>query len=534
MMFYGYKLAQVLFVLLILASILYFSLQNYINMKKNVLFLFILLSFAMSSFAQTSNLVVFSEDLNPFYLVVNGIKQNTTPQTNVKVTDIKTQDNAVMVIFKDASLGTVKQDFYFHDMGVEVTAKISKTSKGFKLRHFGEVSLEEATPSTNQFTTSYQNSESSTETNENEVEEPVKITPKPTEELTTTTFTASPKVTSTSPKNTSTATASNGALQMSYKWVAGSKHMFVANQIDDVTTSVMGMNMKDQFKSTTKFLLHINTVDTKGNASGNLFLIDYKVVDSKGRILATLANVPSTAIKSEFKVDNKGNFTFTKKITLVTSLQGNALVYANTSDNSISLGGQVDNVKVDVYAEFDSKTGSLKAGYSIKDTQPVKQITLKVDENTDVVDVLPYDYLNMLVLPDGSVHQGDKFQSNVGIYTIDIIAKNVNANVAQLNYKMNSDKSKNMFGSSATMQSESTTLSTGMPNMSQMMDEMSDDDKKDVDLAKGMMPSMNMDFDSFFDVKTGMFSAVKGYLNTSYNAMGFKVEVVSNLDMKKF
>lgn len=503
-------------------------------MKKNVLFLFIYLCFAMSSFAQTSNLVVFSEDLNPFYLVVNGIKQNTTPQTNVKVTDIKTQDNAVMVIFKDPALGTVKQDFYFHDMGVEVTAKITKTSKGIKLRYFGEVSLEEANSSANQYTTSFQNSENPTQNNQIEVEEPVKMTPKSTEEFTATPLTATPKTTSTPPKNTSTpTTVSNGELQMNYKWVAGSKHTFVSNQIDDVSTSVMGMSMKDQFKSTTKFLLQINTVDTKGNASGNLYLIDYKVVDSKGKVLATLANLPSKAIKSEFKVDNKGNFTFAKKITLVTSVQGNALVYANTSDNSLSVGGQVDNVKVDVYAEFDVKTGSLKAGYSIKDTQPVKQITLKVDENTDVVDVLPYDYLNMLVLPDGSVSQGDKFQSNVGIYTIDIIAKNINTNVAQLNYKMSSDKSKNMFGSSVTMQSENTTMSTGMPNMNQMMDEMTDEDKNDIDLAKGMMPSITMDFDSFFDVNTGMFSTIKGYLSTSYNAMGFKMEVVSNLDMKR-
>ena len=88
-------------------------------MKKIILFFGLLFVCTLSSWAQTSNLVVFSEDLNPFYLVVNGIKQNATAQTNVKVTDLKTTDNAVMVIFEDKALGTVKQNLYFTDMEVE-------------------------------------------------------------------------------------------------------------------------------------------------------------------------------------------------------------------------------------------------------------------------------------------------------------------------------------------------------------------------------------------------------------------------------
>jgi hypothetical protein len=73
-------------------------------MKKFILLFSISIVFVMNSWSQTSNLVVFSEDLNPFYLVVNGIKQNATPETNVKVTNIKTPDNALMVIFQDKAL----------------------------------------------------------------------------------------------------------------------------------------------------------------------------------------------------------------------------------------------------------------------------------------------------------------------------------------------------------------------------------------------------------------------------------------------
>lgn len=488
------------------------------------------MGFMMSSWAQTSNLVVFSEDLQPFFLVVNGIKQNTTAQTNVKVTDLRTTDNALVVIFQDKTLGTIKHNIYFLEMGVEVTAKITKTAKGYKIRHFGEVPLEEATPSANQYTTSFQNAELIAPSETPIIETPVAstpvVTPKPK---------APGPILNPKPKTTSTTSSvtSGSAVNMHYKWVAGKKYTFVANQTDQVTTSMMGMNMKDQFKGTTKFLMSINSVDAKGNAMGILYLLDYKVVDSKGRVLASLTNLPASAIKSDFKVDAKGNFTFVKKLILLTTAQGNALVYANATDNSIAIGGQEENVNVNVYAEFDAKTGALKAGYTIRENQPVKSVTIKVDENTDEVDVLPYDYLNLLELPEGEVKQGDSFKVNTGIYTVDVLAKNISNGVAQLNYKMETDKAKSIAGSSANAQSENSSMTMEMPNMEQMMSDMSAEDKRDMELTKQMMPTMTMDFDCFFDSNAGMFSAVKGVLTTSYNAMGLKMEVVSNLEMKK-
>ncbi|MFY7987468.1 MAG: hypothetical protein ACOVNP_01200 [Flavobacterium sp.] len=490
-------------------------------MRKLLFILSISLGFVMMSWAQTSNLVVFSEDLEPFFLVVNGIKQNTTAQTNVKVTDLKTSDNAVMVIFQDKALGTVKQNLYFTDMGVEVTAKITKTSKGYKLRYFDEVPLSEAEPaSANQYTTSFQT--------EDEIPEivPVAHDPVAVAPATTTTVTqpAAP-----APKAAPTA----AAVDFTYKWAVGKKYTFVASQIDNVSTSMMGMNMKEQFNSKTKFLMSITSVAANGNATGMLHVLDFSVTDSKGRVLATLANVPSGAIKSDFKVDTNGNFTFLKKISLVTTAQGNALVFANATDNSLSVGGQSESIKVAVYAEFDAKSGGLKTGYTIKEAQPVKQITLKVDEDTDIIDVLPYDYLTLLALPEGKVQQGDQLQANAGIYTIDVLAKSISNGVAQLNYKMSSDKNKNPFASSATMQSENSSLSAGMPNMNQMMSEMSIEDQQSVALTKQVMPNLTMDFDSFFDYNVGMFTRVQGIMTTNLNTMGVKMEVVSNLELKK-
>jgi hypothetical protein len=74
--------------------------------------------------AQENHLIIFSEDLNPFYAYVNGVKQNVEAQTNVKET-----------------IPTLDKNLYFEPMGMANTIKITETRKGFKLRFFGQVPL---------------------------------------------------------------------------------------------------------------------------------------------------------------------------------------------------------------------------------------------------------------------------------------------------------------------------------------------------------------------------------------------------------
>ncbi len=90
---------------------------------------------------QTSNIVIFAEDATPFYAIVNGIKQNAEPETNVKITGLTNPANQIKVIFKDANIPTLDKQIYFQEMNVEATVKIANTKKGYKLRYFGEVSM---------------------------------------------------------------------------------------------------------------------------------------------------------------------------------------------------------------------------------------------------------------------------------------------------------------------------------------------------------------------------------------------------------
>lgn len=109
------------------------------NLRKLALLAVILLS-AFTSFAQSNNnLVVFSPDGDKFTLIVNGLRQNEKPETNVKVTGLIAPNYKVRVLFENANLAPIDQNVYMMDGGENVTNKeftymIAKSKKGMKLK----------------------------------------------------------------------------------------------------------------------------------------------------------------------------------------------------------------------------------------------------------------------------------------------------------------------------------------------------------------------------------------------------------------
>ena len=346
------------------------------------------------------------------------------------------------------------------------------------------------------------------------------------------------------------------ATELNYNWSTGAAYHFSAKVTDDVNTTMMGMTMADQFKTTTDFVLHIQSVDASGTATAILYLVSFKVVDSKGNILASLNDIPQKAIKSDVTVDKKGNFTFLKKIYMITSASSNVLVYGKADQNSVSAGGQAGNMKVDAYAEFDPKTGTLKAGYSVKEIKNTTEVSVKLTEETDMVDVLPYDFLELLALPDGNVNLNDEVIAQAGMYKMKVKVVDLANNIATMNHTMSTDKSADMFDGSASgtngdgssmfdmnmdtdfedggedMDMDFDSMGMGM-NMGTGMGDtgMTSEDQAAMGMSKGMAPDMTCDVTSKFDYSKGMFDKVYGTVNTKINTMGVKITVDSRLEM---
>ncbi|MBN2668841.1 MAG: DUF4476 domain-containing protein [Bacteroidales bacterium] len=106
---------------------------------------FILMIFNLK--AQNSNMIVFSEQGETFYLVINGVKQNQQPQTNVKVTGLNADAYQVKIIFEKTLTNQKEFDknIYFNTKGEEYTYSIKLNKKGlYALKYVSQVPLAQA------------------------------------------------------------------------------------------------------------------------------------------------------------------------------------------------------------------------------------------------------------------------------------------------------------------------------------------------------------------------------------------------------
>lgn len=112
-------------------------------MKKTMLFLGLML-FAFSVRSQTTNAIVFTENGEKFTAILNGLRQNDKPETNVKITGLNAEFYKLKVIFDNTALGEKNFNMALQ-FGTETTYSIRKNNKGeYVLRFLSSVPLAEA------------------------------------------------------------------------------------------------------------------------------------------------------------------------------------------------------------------------------------------------------------------------------------------------------------------------------------------------------------------------------------------------------
>ena len=324
------------------------------------------------------------------------------------------------------------------------------------------------------------------------------------------------------------------ATELNYNWKANTAFNFTATVVDNISTSAMGMNINEKYVTTVDFTLFIQAVQSNGTATGRLYLTNFNVKNSAGVSVASLLNLPKDVVKSEFQVDKKGNFTFLKKVYLVTTPTSNVIVYGNASENGANAGMQVGDEKVDAYAEFDPKTGKLKAGYTVTTIKIPKKVTVKENEESDEIDLFPYDFLSCMAVPEGDLNVNDRFEVKAGMYKVNGIVKSAVSPLMVIEENISTDKNADMFQGSANVQSgdgsEQFTME-GFGGESQM--ELTEEDQQAMAMTKAASPNMDGKLTTTFDYVNGMFSSIKGNINTSIDLMGVSTKVNSVIEMKR-
>jgi hypothetical protein len=118
--------------------------------KLSTTLLLIMLAFA-GAYAQNNNLVVFSNNGEKFTLILNGVRQNATPETNVKVTGLNAANYKAKIIFEKKNLFDIDQNVYLmsggdHGKDTEYTYDIIEKKGSYKLRWMSEAPINATAP----------------------------------------------------------------------------------------------------------------------------------------------------------------------------------------------------------------------------------------------------------------------------------------------------------------------------------------------------------------------------------------------------
>lgn len=106
---------------------------------------------------QTNELVVFTNESQPFYVIVNGIRQNENPETNVRVTNLNEDFYRLRVIFENNEIPPVDQSVYYDKMGMLYNIEVIFRRNRYRARFAGSTPLNNApAPPSSQTQISYQ------------------------------------------------------------------------------------------------------------------------------------------------------------------------------------------------------------------------------------------------------------------------------------------------------------------------------------------------------------------------------------------
>lgn len=94
--------------------------------------------------AQLSNVILFTENGERFTAILNGVRQNNEPETNIKITGLNAEFYKLKVIFEGSALGEKNFNLAI-ELGKESTYVIKKNNKGeFVLRFMSSVFMAQA------------------------------------------------------------------------------------------------------------------------------------------------------------------------------------------------------------------------------------------------------------------------------------------------------------------------------------------------------------------------------------------------------
>ena len=245
------------------------------------------------------------------------------------------------------------------------------------------------------------------------------------------------------------ASGSASAVELNYQWKKGDVHRF---QYEDDSTIEMkmpgmggmggmqmpgmdmgkgGMNVRMKVQSV--FSQKVLSVRPDGTAEVELTLEKMELVGGDKRV-TTLDKIPAAAKKVKAEVDRKGNAKFYKMVTVYIQ-EGRTVVGVHNlkaGPRGASASMTAGDTRVDVVAAVDPKKGTITLAMEEKKAPPPALKAVKIKEEDPSVDVLPKQIFDMMVLPEGDMTPGGRYEVTTPMGAMATTLAEIENNLAQM------------------------------------------------------------------------------------------------------
>ncbi|WP_375766634.1 hypothetical protein NR798_33795 [Archangium gephyra] len=248
------------------------------------------------------------------------------------------------------------------------------------------------------------------------------------------------------------ASGSASAVELNYQWKKGDVHRF---QYEDDTSMEMkmpggmggmggmgmqmpgmdmgkgGMNVRMKVQST--FSQKVLSVRPDGTAEVELTLEKMDLISGDKRT-TTLDKIPAAAKTVKAEVDRKGNAKFYKMVTIYVQ-EGRTVVGVHNlkaGPRGASASMTAGDTRVDVVAAVDPKSGTVSLRMDEKKAPPPALKAVKIKEEDPAVDVLPKQIFEMMVLPEGDMAPGGRYEVTTPMGAMATTLAEIENNVAQM------------------------------------------------------------------------------------------------------
>ncbi|MFY0529984.1 hypothetical protein ACN28I_44730 [Archangium gephyra] len=248
------------------------------------------------------------------------------------------------------------------------------------------------------------------------------------------------------------ASGSASAVELNYQWKKGDVHRF---QYEDDSTIEMkmpggmggmpgmgmqmpgmemgkgGMNVRMKVQSV--FSQKVLSVRPDGTAEVELTLEKMDLVGADKRV-TTIDKIPAAAKKVKAEVDRKGNAKFYKMVTVYIQ-EGRTVVGVHNlkaGPRGASASMTAGDTRVEVVAAVDPKKGTITLAMEEKKAPPPALKAVKIKEEDPSVDVLPKQIFDMMVLPEGDMTPGGRYEVTTPMGAMATTLAEIENNLAQM------------------------------------------------------------------------------------------------------